>query len=189
MKKTQLNTCWQHFEQFDAETEEWLKYNTQLTNEQISILCDDLTRPRVVFTETDQVICILRVIHKESESDFSMVSVRFFFDKQQLISLSLYSLPAISQLIQVKNKSTTPIDFFYRTCEAIVDNITAQIVEMDEKIHNIHDKWTDEEAIDSNDILATRKQVSHIQRFLLSQADVFQKLYLFFCDKKMEIPK
>ncbi|RLV58011.1 hypothetical protein D5018_19515 [Parashewanella curva] len=171
---------WHHLSQAELDTQSWLKTNLDLSEEEISALCDELTRPRVLFTKNGELICILRTIYTEADDTFSMVSIRCFVSREQIVSLSQYQIDFFHQLERLSVRDITSADFFYNLCELSSNRITNKIVEMDEKAHCLHDMWDDNESIELNNILKIRKQISHIQRFLLSQADVFLKLAQYF---------
>jgi len=112
-----------------------------------------------------------------------MIAVRFWIEKNRMISISHRRQPAIEHLVDsfvMGNAPLTPAGAFIRLAESITLNISKVLNKIDDSLDDIEDELIDVDTMKADDlryrISDIRHQVLGMRRYIGPQKDVFISL-------------
>ena len=180
---------WIHIDEDNPESVNWLMNESGLDELVIENLLDEETQPRF-FTLPTGTFVVLRDVNLNRNADVEdMIAVRFWIEKNRMISLSHRRQPAIEKLLASFSKGgapLTPVGVFVRLSESITLNISKVLNKIDDSLDDIEDELIDVDTMQADSlryrISDIRHQVLGMRRYIGPQKEVFLALKSFETD-------
>ena len=180
---------WIHLDEENPESVNWLMNESGLDELVVENLLDEETQPRF-FTLPTGTFVVLRDVNLNRNADVEdMIAVRFWIEKNRMISLSHRRQPAIEKLVASFSKGgapLTPVGVFVRLSESITLNISKVLNKIDDSLDDIEDELIDVDTMQADSlryrISDIRHQVLGMRRYIGPQKEVFLALKSFETD-------
>lgn len=173
---------WTHLDALDENCRKYLKENFRfLDKTTIDELLAQETRP-VFYPTSGGYFLNLRGINLNDNCEpEDMVSIRIWFDKNQIISTRrrpLKSVINLAQIIQEKQEKIDDIgDFLTKLISLLLDKIDGHIMKMSEDIDSFEEEIIENSKhISRNQLVILRKQLIMLKRYLFPQKQVIASL-------------
>ncbi|MEE2691659.1 MAG: zinc transporter ZntB [Pseudomonadota bacterium] len=173
--------AWIALNRHQEEAREWLRQHSRIPPLAVAALLAEETRPRMLRIGEGSVVILRGVNLNPGAAPEDMVSVRFWFDAQRVISVQLRRLKALSDTRRLLDQpETTP-----ETAGGLLASIAVRLVErMEPVINDYRDKTDDleEESIDraGKDMRSRlgrlRRDAIILRRYIAPQRDVLNAL-------------
>ncbi len=171
---------WVHLEGDVVDAKTWLTSHANPDEETVNLLCDELTRPRVIVNGSDDVITTIRVPYIDDEQSVKFASLRVWITAHYLVTISYLALPIVHQIKDQLLRKAYSLSSPYLLCATIFekanDQITHHTVTLDEGLSEIEDRWDAQHTPDLDALYSLRLYISQLNRYLLSQMEAFLRL-------------
>ena len=186
VSRIKSGNLWIHIDEDNPESVNWLMNESGLDELIIENLLDEETQPRFFSLPTGTFV-VLRDVNLNRNADVEdMIAVRFWIEKNRMISLSHRRQPAIEKLVTSFSKGDaplTPAGVFVRLSESITLNISKVLNKIDDALDDIEDELIDVDTMQADSlryrISDIRHQVLGMRRYIGPQKEVFLALKNF----------
>ena len=180
LSRIKTGKLWIHLDEENPESVKWLISDSGLDELVVENLLDEETQPRF-FTLPTGTFIVLRDVNLNRNADVEdMIAVRFWIEKNRMISISHRRQPAIEHLLESflnGNAPLTPVGAFIRLAESITLNISTVLNKIDDSLDDIEDELIDVDTMKADAlryrISDIRHQVLGMRRYIGPQKDVF----------------
>ena len=173
---------WIHFTSLDSQTAPWMEADTQLDHIAEETLLAADSRPRTLLHEKALLINLRGVNLNEGSAPEDMVGIRFFVEKNRIISVERRSLMAtedIAKRITQQAAPETTGGFIALFGLALADRMNPTIVELNEQVDTLEEKvdaGTGQSHI--SELSELRRGAILLRRYLAPQRDALNTLSL-----------
>ena len=170
---------WYHLKCDEASALAWLQ-SQSLDPNVIDAITETETRPRAMAL-ADGTLVVLRGVNTNPGSDpEDMVSVRFWFTKNMVISSrrrKLLSIEDVRKSIEDGKGPNTPGEFVTMIIERLADRIGAAVDSIDDELTDVEDSLAEQKVSDVRRQLSElRRQTASIRRYLAPQREALGTL-------------
>jgi len=170
---------WYHLQCDDANAMAWLR-SQSLDPKVVDAITEIETRPRAM-PLADGMLVVLRGVNTNPGSDpEDMVSIRFWFTKDTVISTRRRKLLSIEDLrnsIESRKGPKTPGEFVAMVIERLADRIGTVIEMIDDELSNVEDGLVEQKSSEVRQQLSLlRRQTASIRRYLAPQREALATL-------------
>lgn len=173
---------WVHLDEENEDTPSWLLKNIK-DETIIENLLDEDTQPRY-FSTPSGLFVVLRGVNLNKNADVDdMVSLRFWIEKNRIVSISQQGLPAIEMTVNSLLHGVgafTPLGIFIEIAGEINERISQVVSKIDDELDDIEDAVIDADRVSSNSVRAKISQARHkilgMRRYVGPQRDLFVAL-------------
>ncbi len=175
---------WIHMHGPAEATKKWLTDDRTVDSVATRVLLSNDARPRTIAHENNILINLRGVNLNPGSKPEDMIGIRFFVEKDRIISIERRPLRAtsdIAQKIKSQKTSLTPGGFLASFALTLIDRMNPTIVSLNERIDTL------EEKVDGDDVDATRyretlstlrREAIMLRRYLAPQRDALNTLAL-----------
>ncbi len=172
---------WVHLDGTSSEAKSWLKKSSGIDEIWVDALLATETRPRLVKIDNETIFINLRGINSfNKEEPEDMISIRLYVTKQQIISVKLRNLKAITKLKMDFDSSRAPrttFEFLLTLIEHINEEIESTITDIYEAIDDLEEMVLVEHDKDfRQNVIDVRRQVIIFRRYFFPNLDTLQQL-------------
>jgi zinc transporter len=174
------DTVWAHLNYTQEAAQDWLKNESGIEESLAEYLTDEDSRP-AVFTHESSLLLILRGINlnKDSRKE-DMISIRFWLDRDHIVSLRLRRVHIMQNLKENLNKGKgvhNVEEFILEMLGQLVDEISHFSDEISEMMDDLEaDLLEHPDAYDREALNRLRFQAVSLRRYLWPQKEVFAQL-------------
>lgn len=179
--RPEQGTLWVHLDYTDNKVKEWLYAASNIDHVMLDALTAEETRPRSL-VHKDGMLIILRGVNLNPDSDpEDMVSIRFWLDAKQIVTLRQRRVMAIDDLRQAVIAGNGPVgpgDFLESLADRLVLRMGAVIADVDDSVDALEDEVLSEQSYDLRQKIAYIRRVAiSMRRYLAPQRDVMTRLH------------
>ena len=172
---------WIHLDGTSPEAKSWLRKDSGISEIWVDALLAIETRPRLVKIDNDTIFINLRGINSfNNEEPEDMISIRLYVTKQQIISVKIRNLKAITKLKMDFESSRAPMstfEFLLTLIEHINEEIESTIADIYEAIDDLEEMVLIEHDKDfRQNVIDVRRQVIIFRRYFFPNLDTLQQL-------------
>ncbi len=175
------STLWQHVDLSNPAGREWLENEAQLDKLTVQALAAEETRPRSLASNNGMLVVLRGVNHNPGADQEDMVSIRFWIEKNRIISARLRKLLAVQDIIAAMETGQSPrssSEFLVTVIELLADRIGEFVNRIEDELSLTEDEL---ETIKASEMRARlgdlRRQIASVRRFLAPQRDALDRLY------------
>lgn len=181
-KRVEKGYIWIHMHGPAEETKKWLTDDSTVDNVATRVLLSNDARPRTIAHENNILINLRGVNLNPGSKPEDMVGIRFFVEKDRIISVERRPLMAtrdIAQRIKKQVTAKTPGGFLATFALTLVDRMNPTIVSLNERVDELEEKVDGEDTGNFREILSTlRREAIMLRRYLAPQRDALNTLAL-----------
>ena len=179
--KTSGGYGWIHLDGTSSDAKSWLKNGSGIDEIWVDALLATETRPRLVKIDDNTIFINLRGINSfNKEEPEDMISIRLYVTKQQIISVKLRNLKAVTKLKMDFESSRAPkttFEFLLTLIEHINEEIESTIADIYEAIDDLEEMVLIEHDKDfRQNVIDVRRQVIIFRRYFFPNLDTLQQL-------------
>jgi len=175
---------WIHMHGPAEATKKWLTDDRTVDSVATRVLLSSDARPRTIAHENNILINLRGVNLNPGSKPEDMIGIRFFVEKDRIISVERRPLRAtndIAQKIKKQKTSITPGGFLASFALTLVDRMNPTIVALNERIDELEEK-VDGDEVDTTSYRETlstlRREAIMLRRYLAPQRDALNTLAL-----------
>ena len=171
---------WKHLELSDADSINWIKQESGVTEIVADALLDQESRPRSMQIG-DGVLIILRGINLNPGQQLEdMISVRVWLEGDRVISTSrrsLKSVESIGKAVESEQGPETAGEFLTLLVQSLSDHINDAIEQIEKSLEVVEDNLDERAASRRNSPFSIlRRQSARIRRYLAPQREALDRL-------------
>ncbi len=172
---------WVHLDGTSSDAKSWLKKSSGIEEIWVDALLATETRPRLVKIDNDTIFINLRGINSfNKEEPEDMISIRLYVTKQQIISVKLRNLKAVTKLkmdFESSRYPRTTFEFLLTLIEHINEEIESTIADIYEAVDDLEEMVLIEHDKDfRQNVIDVRRQVIIFRRYFFPNLDTLQQL-------------
>lgn len=173
--------AWAHLDGTHPEAQTWIREELDYLDPQaVEALLDVDTRPRMSLVGEGLLVILRAINFNEGEDPEDMVSLRMYFDRARILTISRKRVRVIEQMNTALCEGTGPTDpgsFLVRLTENIVGNIGTFQSELDETAESLENEvYRGQGDHMRHDVLDLRLQVIAARRYLVPQRDALTRV-------------
>lgn len=176
---------WIHMHGPAEETKDWLTGDKTVDAVATRVLLSNDARPRTIAHENNILINLRGVNLNPGSKPEDMVGIRFFVERDRIISVERRPLRAtddIAQRIRTQITSKTPGGFLATFALTLVDRMNPTIVSLNERVDELEEKVDGDDDADTTGCRETlsilRREAIMLRRYLAPQRDALNTLAL-----------
>ena len=173
---------WLHFDKDNPETEKFINNDTETDqNASLTLLADD-SRPRTIPDQGNILLNLRGVNLNEGSQPEDMIGIRFYIQKDRILSVEKRPLGATQMMINNLNKRATPMTtggFIASFAQALLENMGPTVTELNEQADALEENIDDSTASKSRSKIADlRREAILLRRYIAPQRDALNTLAL-----------
>ncbi|MAB96715.1 MULTISPECIES: CorA family divalent cation transporter [Pseudomonas] len=175
-------SLWLHWDRSHPDTQQWLRYESGLSQFSCDLLLEENTRPRLLTLPDNELLLFLRGLNLNPGAEpEDMVSLRIFADARRAISLRLRPLRATESVIADLHAGKGPktsSELLLAMADYLTDKVELLVTELSEEVDEQEDLLDNDPAFtpDHGLLLQARRRAANLRRFLAPQREIFAQL-------------
>ena len=179
IKADKVEESWCHFER--STSNEDLISSLGVTSNEVNDLLDETTRPHLSLIGSSVLLLFLRAINLNPDSEpEDMVSLRFWFDGQSLITVMNRKIQAVGQVKEsLMNNPEAFVDcrdVFVELIEQLLHRIEKHVLKLSDRIERLEEQSESVLVVSQSELHDLRRATSRLWRFMYPQLDTLKKL-------------
>jgi zinc transporter len=176
----QDQTVWQHLDNSQTESREWILNEAKLDIEIANALCAEETRPRS-FKNRNGILIVLRGVNVNPGHDpEDMVAIRIWLEKNRIISVRHRPIMSLQDIIKDLENGEGPRtsgEFLTKLVDKLANRIGEFVNSIDEELAETEDCLEKIKPSELRETLSSlRRQIAVVRRYLAPQRDALDRL-------------
>lgn len=179
--KPNQGVLWLHFDYTAAEVQKWLTEESGLDQVAYEALLSEESRPRTTLID-GAILVALRGVNLNPEADpEDMVAVRFWAEKNRVISTRKRPLLSVSEIAKSIKNNTGPAttgELIVELSDRLTSRMEGTIGEIEDQVARIEEEIVESSRMElRNELSIIRREVIMLRRYLAPQREALSKLY------------